>query len=152
MKNFFLTSGILITIIFTAFISMGAELKAEKVDKQEPNTVEIKFSTVDALDLAGLKVVLHYDLQKMKYKSLDKSKETKGMMHVVNDKKPGKLIIVMASATGQKTADFDLFSINFEKLTNPDKQLPLEIEVKNVEMMSAALVEIPCSTMTFRLQ
>lgn len=152
MRNFFLTSGIFISIVFTAFFSVGAELTAQKIEKKETNTVEIKISTVDATDLAGIKVVLHYDLKKLQYKNLAKSKDTKAMMHVVNDKNPGILIIVMASATGQKTANFDLFSISFDKLAEPDKQIPLEIEVKNVEMMSASLVEIPCSTKIFRLQ
>lgn len=152
MRKFFLASVIFISIIFTALISVSAELKAQRVNNKETNTVEINISTIDAQDLAGLKVVLHYDLQKLKYKNLSKSKETKAMMHVVNDKNPGTLIIVMASATGQQTADFDLFTISFEKLTELDGQTPLEIKVKNVEMMSAALIEIPCSTKTFRLQ
>lgn len=112
----------------------------------------IHFKAMDAADLAGIKLVLHYDAERIKYKGMSKSKETRPMMHVVNDKNPGKLIIVMASATGQKTADFNLFDLTFDLIGEAEKKNKLEIELRSIEMMSAALVEIPCSVQTFRLE
>jgi len=150
MKKFFILPLLLAAVVCLVFNCESAELLAEKSATDETQ-LSARFKAIDALDLAGIKVILNYDANKASYKSLQKSRATKSMMHVVNDKKPGQLIIVMASATGQKTPDFELFTITFELAGKKEQQLPLEIKLSGVEMMSAALTEIPCSPTTFRL-
>jgi hypothetical protein len=50
--------------------------------------------------LAGLKISLAYPDKTLRFKPAAKTKATSSFMYVVNDKQPGKLIIVMASAKG----------------------------------------------------
>lgn len=141
---------VLTSIFCLALPCESAELLAEKAARSDA-PFSVIFKAVGAPDLAGIKVVLTYDASRAKYQSLKKASATKSMMHVVNDKNPGQLIIVMASATGQQKPDFELFTIDFERLDLKEQQSPFEIKVSNVEMMSAALVEIPCPPTTFRL-
>ena len=152
MKKLSLILFLLISLSVGTLFAESAELRATTVIKGDALSLDVTVKAVNAPDLAGIKLVLQYDVKRMQYKSLTKSKETQSMMHVVNDKNPGTLIIVMASATGQKNPDFDLFALGFELLESSDKPAPLEIKVSSVEMMSAALTEIPCPTLTFHLK
>ncbi len=152
MKRLSVTFSLLLCLSSIAAACIGAELTATGSGRAGTSGFEVTFRAVNAPDLAGIKLVLHYDAARMQYKSLTKSRETQAMMHVVNDKTPGTLIIVMASASGRKNADFVLFVLKFDLLAPSNQPSPVEIKVTGVEMMSAALVEIPCPTRTFRLQ
>ncbi len=73
--------------------------------------------TVDRTDnLAGLKLVLRYDPTVLRFVRMDKSAITAPLMHVVNDKTPGRLIVVMAGARGIKGERFPLAILRFTAL------------------------------------
>ena len=75
-------------------------------------TVPVKVDKVD--DLAGLKIVLQYDAKLLHYEKIVKSPQTSPLLHVVNDKNPGRVIVVMAGAAGVSGEDFPLFLLSFK--------------------------------------
>ena len=56
--------------------------------------VPIKIDKVD--NLAGVKLVLKYDPKILTFVRAVRSKQTASLMHIVNDKKPGILIVMMS--------------------------------------------------------
>jgi len=110
---------ILVFFIATAIILPAAASSATELSIPEINgragqiiNVPVMIDTVD--NLAGVKIVLQYDKTLLTYKSSARTKQTSSLMHIVNDKKPGILIIVMAGAKGIKGKNFSIFSLEFE--------------------------------------
>lgn len=93
--------------------------------------------------LAGLKISLTYQNQLLKFIDATKSSETSSFLHVVNDKSPGKLIIVMASAKGISGDNIPLLHMNFRLLQNHDDSL--DFKVTGCELMDETLQKIPCN-------
>lgn len=92
--------------------------------------------------LAGLKVIVRYPVENMKYTGSRKTNRTSGFMHVINDKNPGKLIVVMASARGITGDDLPLIELMFEK-THERKGGRLTIVL--CQLMDEDLKNITCS-------
>ncbi len=101
---------------------------------------------VDKIEkLAGLKISLTYPDKILKFNSASKTKATSSFMHVVNDKNPGKLIIVMASAKGISGSDVDLFNLDFtilENIITPS----VSIDMTTCQLMTEDLKELSCDT------
>lgn len=77
----------------------------------EPNKI---FLSIDrAEQLAGLKISITYDQETLSFVKAEKSEATSSFLHVVNDKTPGKIIIVMASAKGISGENVILLSLDF---------------------------------------
>lgn len=94
--------------------------------------------------LAGLKIVLHYENDTAEYVKMEKTKSTASLMHVVNDKTPGRLIVVMAGAIGVSGKNIGLVNLEFRQL-KPDTTVEhYGFEVTKVELMSEKLKEIKC--------
>ena len=91
--------------------------------------------------IAGMKVVIIYDVSHLSFVKADKAKATSSFMHVVNDKKPGKLIIVMASAKGISGDNLPLVHLEFKKVpqANPEAS---KISVTQVQLMDEDLKEV----------
>lgn len=115
-KHFILL--ICLGLFLGAGVVQSAELRVAKEVAETGGEVRFKtlFSVVDGANLAGIKLVLHYNDGAFAYEKFEKSPPAKSMMHVVNDKNPGRLVVVMASATGQPEADYPLFSLSFSML------------------------------------
>lgn len=100
--------------------------------------VPVKIDKVD--DLAGLKVVLQYDSKLLTYEKTVKSAQTNPLLYVVNDKKPGRIIVVMAGAKGIAGENLALFSLFFQvKSESPGKA---SISFGETQLMSSKLKEI----------
>jgi len=68
------------------------------------------------------------------------------MMHIVNDKKPGKLIIVMAAAKGIKGENFPILNLTFEIKKGLTENQTTIIKIDEVQLMSDQLKEVKCNT------
>ena len=100
---------------------------------------------IDEVDkLAGIKIVLKYDSKLLTYEKTEKSNKTSKLMHVVNDKEPGKLIIVMAGAKGVSGKKIDILSISFKAAANIKKKTVTKIKVSEIELVSEQLQTLPC--------
>lgn len=93
--------------------------------------------------LAGMKLTLQYPEQLLQLTGSKKGKAFSSFLHVVNDKIPGKLIIVMASATGVTGKNLDIFTLNFTPLSPKIETNP--IQLKQCQLMNENLKEIPCN-------
>jgi len=103
---------------------------------------------IDHVDnLAGVKLVMEYDCKILIFKNGSKTKESNSLMHIINDKNPGKLIVVMAGARGIKGKDFPILTLTFEIKKGLTGNHATSIKINDVHLMSDQLKEIKCSVM-----
>lgn len=108
-----------------------------------PNS-EVLVLQIDKVEkLAGMKLTLDYPARFLEYKSAQKASAFNAFMQVVNDKKPGRLILVMASATGVSGENLKIFELTFSK-SSKDLPSSLQIAPAECQLMSESLQEIPC--------
>jgi hypothetical protein len=107
---------------------------------------EVLILQIDKVEkLAGMKLTLDYPARFLEYKSAQKASAFNAFMQVINDKKPGRLIIVMASATGVSGENLKIFELTFSKSAQ-DLPPTLKIAPAECQLMSESLQEIPCKT------
>ncbi len=107
-------------------------------------TVKIPLLVDKTDNLAGVRLVLSYDTKDLTYAGAVKTSHTAQMMYVVNNKKPGELIIVMAGAQGIKGEKFSILDLSFKAKPVREKKTS-RIEIKEVQMMSDQLKDISCA-------
>jgi len=95
-----------------------------------------------------VKLVLNYDPKILHFKKGTKTSQTGALMHIVNDKKPGLLILVMAGAKGIKGIDFPILRLTFEIKEGLKGNHTTEIIFKEVQLMSDQLKEIKTKTVS----
>ncbi len=109
-----------------------------------PISIPVIIDKVD--NLAGVRLVLEYNPKVLTYKKAGKSKKAASLMHIVNAKKPGKIIAVMAGARGIKGKKITIITFVFE-IKNPLKNNPEPgLTLTDVQLMSDKLKKIKCST------
>ena len=93
--------------------ALATEIYIEGIKAKPGQTIEMPIM-IDKIDnLAGMKLVLRYDDALLTYKKSSKTKYSSSLMHIVNDKRPGVLIIVMAGACGDPGEEFPASAIFF---------------------------------------
>jgi len=115
-------------------------IPAVKVKSGESADVPIKLDAAD--NLAGIKLVVKYDAELLTFKKADKSKETSPLMHIINDKKPGSLIIVMAGAKGISGKNFTMAVMTFETKKDLKESKTVKIEITESQLMNEQLKDI----------
>lgn len=122
--------------------AMSAEISipATSIKAGQSAEIPVKLDTAD--NLAGVKMVIKYDADILTFKQADKTKETSALMHIVNDKKPGILIIVMAGAKGISGKDFRLFVMSFEAKKDLKEAKTAKLEITESQLMSDQLKDI----------
>ncbi len=119
----------------------------ELVAKKVTPDLQILLKIDQVEKLAGLKVSLTYPKKTLTFKAGTKTKATSSFMHVVNDKNPGKLIIVMASAKGISGSEVPLFNLDFT-FSEPTENIPSTLlDITTCQMMSKNLEELSCITL-----
>jgi len=140
--------SIILTIPFCE-LARGAELSFAPAFGENSLTLTLMIDRANKL--AGMKVTVIYDKENVTLKKADKSDSTGSFLHVVNDKTPGKVIIVMASAKGISGDNLELCTFQFEGKFSSEKPLQ-DIMVTQVQLMSEDLVEIPSNKPVFSFQ
>lgn len=116
--------------------------------KGEPGqSVEIPVMIDHVDNLAGVKLVMEYDCKILIFRHGAKTKESNSLMYIVNDKNPGKLIVVMAGAKGIKGKDFPILTLTFEIKKGLAGNHTTSIKIKDVHLMSDQLKKIKCDVM-----
>ena len=156
MKNRFPKVVVFITCI-AAVLALRASAAAVEirippltVKAGEPVDIPIVLDEVD--NLAGIKLVLNYDPTFLTYKAGSKTKATDPLMHIVNDKKPGLLIVVMAGAKGIKGKDIPIFTLKFETKKGLQQEQTTTISITEFELMGDDLKERKGSVVTHPLK
>ena len=142
---------ILIVWFIWSPIAFGSEIYIPPLSAKSGTglKVPIKIDKVD--NLAGIKLVLTYDHKILTYKKASRTELTNSLMHIVNDKKPGILIVVMAGAKGIKGKDFSILSLNFEIKKELKSNHTTQISITECQMMSDKLKKVPCNFKTHPL-
>lgn len=135
----------LICFGLTAFPTpaLGVELTFPAVEIDPGGGFEMPVMVDGVENLAGVKLSLSYDPRVLTFKKAEKTRATTSLMHIVNDKKPGVLIIVMAGARGIKGKKFPLLRLSFEAKTPDNLPHETKIEVKEIQLMSDQLKDLP---------
>ena len=123
--------------------ALGVELTFPAVEIDPGGGFEMPVMVDGVENLAGVKLSLSYDQRVLTFKKAEKTRATTSLMHIVNDKKPGVLIIVMAGARGIKGKKFPLLRLSFEAKTPDDLPHETKIEVKEIQLMSDQLKDLP---------
>lgn len=130
------------SVILPATASSGTEFSIPEINGKAGQTIDIPIM-IDTVDnLAGVKIVLQYDKNLLTYKGSVRTKHTSSLMHIVNDKKPGILIIVMAGAKGIKGKNFSIFSLKFEVKKDLKKEIRTAFKITEIQLMSDQLKNI----------
>jgi hypothetical protein len=121
----------------------SAHLRFVPTDDSDPGQFSLVIDR--AQKLAGLKVTLSYDTQRLSFVAVEKAHAVSSFMHVVNDTIPGTLIIVMASANGISGTDVELLHLHFRKIGNKQNLIG-KISITQIELMAESLQEIRADT------
>jgi hypothetical protein len=123
----------------------GTEIRISPLTAHPGQTVDIPI-TIDEVDnLAGVKLVMSYDPEILVFKKGAKTKQTDSLMHVVNDKKPGQVIVVMAGARGIKGKNIPIFTLSFDVKSSVQGNHKTKIAITEAQLMSDQLKEIKCN-------
>ncbi len=133
---------IAISIILPAAASNATELSIPEIKGKAGQTIDIPIMLDTVDNLAGVKIAIQYDKNLLAYKSATRTKQTSSLMHIVNDKKPGILIIVMAGAKGIKGENFSIFSLKFEVNKELKQEIKTAFKITEIQLMSDQLKDI----------
>ncbi|MFP4476451.1 MAG: cohesin domain-containing protein [Desulfatibacillaceae bacterium] len=103
--------------------------------------VPVNVERVD--NLAGIKLKLTWDTKLLTFKSFVKSRVTRSLIHVVNDKVPGEAILVMAGARGIRGENFPVGAFDFTVAAGAEPGTRMQWKVPEIQLMSDKLVELP---------
>ncbi len=124
--------------------ALGTELyfSGIKVTTEQSIDIPVMIDQVD--NLAGVKMLIKYDSKILTYKNAVKTKHTSSLIHIVNNKKPGVLIVVMAGAKGIKGKNFPLFLLQFDIKKGLKNNSAIKINIFDLQLMSDQLKNIKC--------
>ena len=138
----------ILVVGFWATTAFAVELMIPAITVQSGETVELPVKIDRVENLAGVKLVMQYDRDLLAYKKGGRAASTVSLMHIVNDKKPGRLILVMAGAKGIGGADISIFSLFFETKEGLKSDHRSEISITECQLMSDRLEALPCDVNT----
>jgi len=141
--SYFLLSFLLLGLTSRAD---ATEIRISPYTVKSGEIIDVPLMIDEVDNLAGLKLVLAYDPELLVFRKGAKSKETDSLMHIVNDKKPGSLIIVMAGAKGIQGKNFPVVTVTFEAKKGLKENRMTTISITEVQLMSDQLKEIKCTT------
>ena len=130
-------------MLFGTTAAGAATLSLVPVAASSGLKVTVQADTV--ADLAGAKLVLVYDREALAFTEARKTPATASFMHVVNPRKPGEVIVVLASAKGISGDKLPLIEAEFSLLRKKKTGEMATVRIERCELMSEKLQAIPCS-------
>jgi len=134
-----------LAIVIAPFIAEAVEVFLPTIEAVagKPVTVALMADKID--NLAGIKVVVSYDEARLRFEKAVKTEKTAGLMHVVNDTKPGLLIVVMAGAKGVRIDNEPIMNLNFMIKQEAAGSSSARLQLTEVQLMSDQLKDIKCT-------
>jgi len=120
----------------------AAEVRIPPITTRPNQTIDVPIIVDEVDNLAGIKLVMSYDPEILVFKKGAKTRETDSLMHIVNDKKPGQLIVVMAGARGIKGKNVPIFTLTFNIKSGLKGNHVTKIAITEAQFMSDQLKEI----------
>ena len=138
-----------ILFLFIAFSLQGSvgatEIRIPPIKARPSQTIDIPILVDEVDNLAGVRLILSYDQEILLFKKGTKTEQTDSLMHVVNDTKPGQLIVVMAGARGIKGKNFPIFTLTFDVKNSVKGNRKVKIAITEAQLMSDQSKEIKCN-------
>ncbi|MBI9077817.1 MAG: hypothetical protein JEZ02_20630 [Desulfatibacillum sp.] len=106
-------------------------------------TVPVMIDSVD--NLAGVKLVIQYDAQVLEFQKAAKGQKAGSLMHVVNSKNPGRVVVVMAGARGIKGEAFPIVTLDFTAKPCSLESCPANLKIVEAQLMSDQLKDLDFS-------
>jgi hypothetical protein len=132
--------------LFGAASAGAAELQIPPLKAKAGQEIRVPVLIDQVGNLAGVKLVLHYDKDLLTFKEGNKTPATQSLMHIINDRTPGRLIIVMAGARGIQGKGVTILTLDFTVKKGIEGSQTTQIEVPEVQLMGDDLKEIECKT------
>ena len=133
-----------VIFLFGAASVWATELQIPPLKAKAGQEIRVPLLLDQIGNLAGVKLVLHYDKELLTFKEGNKSPATQSLMHIINDKTPGKLIIVMAGARGIQGKGMTILTLDFTVKKGLEGNHTTVIEIPEVQLMGDDLKEIEC--------
>ena len=141
-----IASILFLLIAFSLQGSVGAtEIRIPPIKARPSQTIDIPIIVDEVDNLAGVRLILSYDHEILLFKKGTKTKQTDAFIHVVNDTKPGQLIVVMAGARGIKGKNFPIFTLTFDVKNSVKGNRKVKIAITEAQLMSDQSKEIRCN-------
>jgi len=139
-----------VLIVMMMFLPAAAgyctEVSLSAVMGKTGQMIEVPVTVDRVAKLAGVKLILTYDAEVLTFKEGNKTPQTQSLMHIVNDKKPGRLTIVMAGARGISGKDVRLMNLIFHVKKGLKNHPKSRIEIIEIQLMGDDLKEIKASS------
>jgi hypothetical protein len=140
----FLRIALPLLFLFGAASAWATELQIPPLKAKAGQEIRVPLVIDQIGNLAGVKLVLHYDKELLAFREGSKSPATQSLMHIINDKTPGKLIIVMAGARGIQGKGITIMTLDFTVKKGLEGNHTAMIEIPEVQLMGDDLKEIEC--------
>ncbi|MBU0652184.1 MAG: cohesin domain-containing protein [Proteobacteria bacterium] len=130
--------------ILTVSPAWGAELRIPDLKGRSGQEIRVPLVIDQTANLAGVKLILHYNKELLTFREGVKTESTQSLMHIINDKTPGKLIVVMAGARGIQGKEMTILTLTFAIKKGLTGNHATAIEAPEVQLMGDDLKEIEC--------
>jgi hypothetical protein len=144
LHTFLLLLFLLAPAAFAAPDARGTEIRIPDVKGKSGQDIRVPLVIDQTANLAGVKLVLLYDKELLTFKEGARAQATQSLMHIINDKTPGKLIIVMAGARGVQGREMTILTLTFAVRKGLTGSHTAVIESPEVQLMGDDLKEIEC--------
>ncbi|MBW2030586.1 MAG: hypothetical protein JRJ31_16105 [Deltaproteobacteria bacterium] len=130
------------SLVFLSAPAWGTEVYVPVMEGRAGSEIVVPIMIDEVENLAGIRLVLHYDASFLRFVEGTRTKHVNSLMHIINDKKPGVLIIVMAGARGIKGKNFSIMDLKFRVKEVLRGNHTTSIVFKEVQLMSDELKEV----------
>ncbi len=120
----------------------AAELRIEDAKIFPNGSVQVPVVIQNVDDLCGLKMVVWYDQDRLKFSKFIKASEVRSFLHMVNDKVAGILVVSMAGAKGVGAEMLPICTLKFELKPTTGRQKITPFLVRESRLIGEALEEI----------
>jgi hypothetical protein len=134
--------------ILAASPAWGTELRIPDMKGRSGQEIRVPLVIDQTANLAGVKLILHYNKDLLTFREGVKTESTQSLMHIINDKTPGKLIVVMAGAKGIQGKEMTILTLTFAIKKGLTGNHTTAIEAPEVQLMGDDLKEIECKVKT----
>jgi len=138
LTSIIVTLGIIFISIISEAFALEVFIPSTKVIPGQSIDIPVMIDQID--NLAGIQINMTYDQNVLTYVNAFKSRETSPLIHIVNSKKPGVLIIVMAAGMGISGKNFPLITLTFNVRKEIDKnKKQVNLDIIEIKLMSDQL-------------
>jgi len=139
-KHFFLTAALF--VVLTVMPARATEVVLGSARGKAGGEIQLPLSLDKTDNMAGVKIVLAYDPDMLEFLKADKTEKSQGLMHMVNATVPGRIVLVMAGATGIAGENLMFCNLYFRIRDKPVSALQTQIRIVEAEAKSDQLKNI----------